>query len=90
MTTRNIGLLVCVTTLPLIGLAFLFLFQFQNFALFTIFSALGAASPSMILIVCRPRCTNCRVPLVGWREAFANYEGDDICSDCKETVSSDG
>ncbi len=90
MTTRNIGSLVCVITLPLIGLAFLSLFQFRNFALFTIFSVLAAASPSFFLIICRPRCINCGKPLIGWREAFANYEGYNICPDCKETVSSDG
>ncbi|GEM_PF-7082733 len=90
MKSRNVGTLVCVTTIPLIGLAFFFLFEYRNFALFTIFSALGAASPSMILILCRPRCTNCGKPLVGWRESLTNYEGDNICPDCKETVSIDG
>jgi len=90
MKSRNVGPLVCVTTLPLIGLAFFILFEYHNFVLFTIFSALGAVSPSMILILCRPRCTNCGKLLVRWIDSFTNYEGDNICSDCKETVSSDG
>ncbi len=89
MKSRNVGTLVCVITLPLIVLAFFFLFECRNFALFTIFSALGAGSPAIILIICRPRCTNCGKPLVGWMESLANYEGDNICSNCKETVSSD-
>lgn len=89
MKSRNVGLLTCVITLPLIGLAFFFLFEFHNFALFTVFSVLGAASPSMILIICRPRCTDCGKPLVGWRGALTNYQGDNICSDCKKTVSGD-
>lgn len=90
MKSRNVGTLVCVITLPLIGMALFFLFEYHNFTLFTIFSALGAASPSMIMIICRPRCTNCGNFLVRWTESFTNYEGDNICSDCKETVSSDG
>lgn len=85
MQTKNLGLMVCAITLPLIGLAFFFLFEFHNFILFSVFSALGAASPSIILILCRPRCKKCNVPLVSWREAFTNYEGDEICPKCKDT-----
>lgn len=86
--TKAMGLLIYVIVIPLFGLAFFFLFGHHNFPLFIIFSALAASTPAIVLFICRPKCSNCGKPVVRWWESLTYRRDENICPDCKKSVSS--